>query len=330
MNIHVTSTSEISKEEVWFLYNSLVDYGFYRLVTPEQEVVKGKGNTPFAIEQTKQQLEKATKAEIEEYNKLAKKYNNMSKENMRINAEEVKRFSFLYHKMTLEQREKAEPFPNVEGFPSAPPAPDAPIELDSNLNKDRWVKNFDASYQNGKKNSSSKSIIFTINDDESFSINTIPSTMENYKTTLKSLFKKFENIKSDEEIQVYIKSEELVKWSFIQEVGKELKKYNIETINITSGILYDGNEINLNPPTPPSPPAPNFEKDTRLPPLPAPAPPAPLNDPIEYIKALHKSGAVFYIGPHQYNYEEVLELAKKTTDLRIDISQYPKVSLLGC
>lgn len=56
MNIHVTSSSEISNEETWFLYNSLLDYGFYRLVTPEQEVVKGKGNTPFAIEQTQQKV----------------------------------------------------------------------------------------------------------------------------------------------------------------------------------------------------------------------------------------------------------------------------------
>jgi biopolymer transport protein ExbD len=54
MNIHVTSSSKISNEETWFIYNTLLDYGFYRLVTPEQEVVKGKGNTPFAIEQTQQ------------------------------------------------------------------------------------------------------------------------------------------------------------------------------------------------------------------------------------------------------------------------------------
>tara|TARA_R110002072_G_scaffold174802_9_gene330443 strand:+ start:736 stop:2382 length:1647 start_codon:yes stop_codon:yes gene_type:complete len=203
MNIHVTSSSEISKEEVWFLYNSLLDYGFYRLVTPEQEVVKGKGNTPFAIEQTKQQQEKATKAEVEEYNKLAKKYNSMSKDKMRIKSEEVKRFSFLYHKMTLEQRKKAAPFPIVEGFPGPPPAP-------------------------------------------------------------------------------------------------------------------------------PAPDAPKVGKKPPLPFLPATPPPAPMSDPIEYIKALHKSGAVFFIGPHQYNYEEVLEMAKKTNDLNIDVSEYPKVNLLGC
>lgn len=301
---------------------AILMYGFSTREVIQKEIV----TEPV---QTELQQEKATKAEIEEYNKLAKKYNNMPKDKLNVIKDEVIRFSFLYHKMTLEQRKNAEPFPKVEGFPGPPPAP--PVTEDSNLNKDSWVKDFDESFQNGKKTSSSKSIIFTINDDESFNINDIPSTIENYKTTLKSLFKKFENIKRDEEIQVYIKSEELVKWSFIQEVGEELKKYNIETINVTSGILDDRNEkVNLNPPAPPTPPTPNIEKDTRLPPLPAPAPPAPLSDPIEYIKALHKSGAVFYIGPHQYNFEEVLEMAKKTTDLNIDISEYPKVNLLGC
>ncbi len=147
--------------------------------------------------QTELQQEKATKAEVEEYNRLAKKYNSMSKDNMRIVSNEVDRMIVIYNKMTAKQKENGEPFPN---FPPPPPAPDAP-------------------------------------------------------------------------------------------------------------------KVAKNPP---------------LPLLPAPPPPAPLIDPIEYIKALHKSGAVFYIGPHQYNYEKVLEMAKKTTDLNIDISQYPKVNLLGC
>src|SRR5690606_15563 len=105
--------------------------------------------------------EKATKTEVEEYNRLAKKYNNMPKDKLNVKKDEVIRFSFLYHKMTLEHRKQVEPFPIVEGFPGPPPSP----------------------------------------------------------------------------------------------------------------------------PTPPALPTPNFEKDTRMPPLPAPAPPAPFSDPIQYIKA---------------------------------------------
>tara|TARA_R110000850_G_scaffold271031_2_gene404623 strand:+ start:4552 stop:6330 length:1779 start_codon:yes stop_codon:yes gene_type:complete len=169
-------------------------------------------NNPWSINLSKSEItpekentahqEKATKAEVEEYNKLAKKYNSMSKDNMRIISAEVDRMTVIYNKMTPKQKENGEPFPNFPPPPPAPPAPDAP----------------------------------------------------------------------------------------------------------------DAPKVGKNPP---------------LPPLPAP-PPAPLSDPIEYIKALHKSGAIFFIGPHQYYYEEVLEMAKKTNDLNIDISQYPKVNLLGC
>ncbi|GGD95779.1 M56 family metallopeptidase [Planktosalinus lacus] len=171
-------------------------YGFSTREVIQKEVLTEQTQTEF-------QQDKATKAEVEEYNKLAKKYNSMSKDNMRIISAEIDRMTVIYNKMTPMQKENGEPFPNFLPPPPAPPAPDAP----------------------------------------------------------------------------------------------------------------DAPKVGKNPP---------------LPPLPAPPPPAPLNDPIEYIKALHKSGAVFFIGPHQYNYERVLEMAKKTTDLNIDISQYPKVNLLGC
>lgn len=175
--------------------------------------VEKQTNNPWSINLSKSEIipekentahqEKATKAEIEEYNTLAKKYNSMSKDNMMIVSNEVERMTAIYNKMTAKQKEKGEPFPNFPPPPPAPPAPDAPNA---------------------------------------------------------------------------------------QKVGK-------------------------NP---------------SLPLLPAIPPPAPLSDPIEYIKALHKSGAAFYIGPHQYNFEEVLEMAKKSNDLNIDVSEYPKVNLLGC
>lgn len=53
LNIHVSSSKDISNEEVWFIYNSLQDYGFYRIVTANQEINTAKGNTPFAIEKIK-------------------------------------------------------------------------------------------------------------------------------------------------------------------------------------------------------------------------------------------------------------------------------------
>ena len=66
----------------------------------------------------------ATKEQIKEYNTLAKKYNAMSKDNMRIKAKDISRIKYLYNLMTSKQQKNAAPFPN---FPPPPPSP-APID----------------------------------------------------------------------------------------------------------------------------------------------------------------------------------------------------------
>lgn len=66
---------------------------------------------------------KATPAQLAEYNKLAKKYNNMPRDNMRIKGKELTRMQYIYDLMTPEQRKSAEPFPNL---PPPPPPPNAP------------------------------------------------------------------------------------------------------------------------------------------------------------------------------------------------------------
>ncbi|MCB0447256.1 MAG: M56 family metallopeptidase, partial [Gelidibacter sp.] len=55
--------------------------------------------------------QKATKAEIEEYNKLAKKYNAVDIEERIIKKKDLERLETIYRKMTLVQRAKAQPFP---------------------------------------------------------------------------------------------------------------------------------------------------------------------------------------------------------------------------
>lgn len=62
MNIHVTSDLNITEEETWFLFESLKPYGFHRMVTPNEEIVKSKGNTPQrAKSYAKQYIDGATK-----------------------------------------------------------------------------------------------------------------------------------------------------------------------------------------------------------------------------------------------------------------------------
>lgn len=57
--------------------------------------------------------QKATKAEVKEYNKLAKKYNAVAIEKRSINQDDLKRLEAIYAKMTDAQKAKAEPFPQT-------------------------------------------------------------------------------------------------------------------------------------------------------------------------------------------------------------------------
>ena len=61
----------------------------------------------------------ATKAQVKEYNKLAKKYNDMDQTNMRIKKSDIDRLKYLYNLMSNKQRKNSQPFPN---FPPPPPA----------------------------------------------------------------------------------------------------------------------------------------------------------------------------------------------------------------
>ena len=118
MNIHVKSTKEISNKETWFIYNSLQDYGFYRIVTPNQEINRAKGNTPFAIESHISTQQKATKKQVAEYNAWAKKIHNDSKKLSGnttfyppINEEALIKFTKIYNRMTPQQKNKSVEYP---------------------------------------------------------------------------------------------------------------------------------------------------------------------------------------------------------------------------
>lgn len=65
----------------------------------------------------------ASREEMKEFNKLAKKYNAMDRNHMKIQNKDVVRLKEIYEKMSQKQREDAEPFPD---FPPPPPAPGTP------------------------------------------------------------------------------------------------------------------------------------------------------------------------------------------------------------
>ncbi|OIQ20355.1 M56 family metallopeptidase [Lacinutrix sp. MedPE-SW] len=131
INIHVNSPKDISDKEVWFIFNAVQDYGYHRIVAYNQEIIRSKNNTPFALDNVsnnnanysanKSQKE-ATPEQVAEYNKLAKYYNAKLKVNTIVKLKDFNRIKELYNLMSDAQKKNAEPFPN---FPP-PPAPPAP------------------------------------------------------------------------------------------------------------------------------------------------------------------------------------------------------------
>tara|TARA_R110000868_G_scaffold104728_2_gene288663 strand:+ start:3798 stop:5549 length:1752 start_codon:yes stop_codon:yes gene_type:complete len=127
MNIHLKSSKDISNEEVWFIYNSVIDYGFHRIVTNNQEIIREKGNKPFAItnsyehENSKINQQIATAKQLAEYNTLAKKYNKQPQNKRVVKLKDVKRLEYLYSLMSKQQKANAEPFPDCPPPPPAPP-----------------------------------------------------------------------------------------------------------------------------------------------------------------------------------------------------------------
>jgi hypothetical protein len=61
------------------------------------------------------------KAQVEEYNRLAEKYNNRPKAEFQIKTSEVSRMRYLYNLMTEDQRREAQPLPQLPPPPPAPP-----------------------------------------------------------------------------------------------------------------------------------------------------------------------------------------------------------------
>jgi len=100
-------------------------------LSPFVEIIKKSGIEKITACWTE---DGATKAQLEEYNNLAKKYNAQDKENRIILMKDIERLEYIYGLMTDEQKANAEPFPNIP--PPPPPAPDAPKVIKGVNDKD--------------------------------------------------------------------------------------------------------------------------------------------------------------------------------------------------
>ncbi len=92
-------------------------------ITDIQEIINDYGinkiRVPGSISDNSSMKNGATKSQLKEYNKLAKKYNNQDKENRVVLMKDLERLEYIYNLMTDEQKANAEPFPDC--FPPPPP-----------------------------------------------------------------------------------------------------------------------------------------------------------------------------------------------------------------
>ena len=108
----------------------------YSIISEEKkEKYDLKMTPPIPAENSKIKLQEgATKAEMAEYNKLARKYNYVKKgTTIKILEKDFEKMKYIYGKMTKAQRESAEPFPNIP----LPPPPPPPAE---NATKEQLIK----------------------------------------------------------------------------------------------------------------------------------------------------------------------------------------------
>lgn len=96
----------------------------------------------------KNTIKTATSAQLSQYNELAKKYNDMIKENrnIKILKTDVDRLTYIYGIMSKKQKASAQPFPNFPEPPPVPKTPNAPgnyeydkIEIDKTIEKQEVI-----------------------------------------------------------------------------------------------------------------------------------------------------------------------------------------------
>lgn len=114
-------------ETFWILNNILRKHNLLRTNLKPEINISQETNTIYINNQ-----QKATQKQIEEYNKLAKKYNAQPENKRIIKLKDLNRLEYLYGLMTKEQKAEAEPFPNCPPPPPAPKAPNTKEILDIN------------------------------------------------------------------------------------------------------------------------------------------------------------------------------------------------------
>jgi len=107
VDVIIKSEGGLPMEFITDIQETVIDYGINTI------------RIPGSISDNSSKNNGATKAQIAEYNKLAKKYNTQDKENRVVLMKDLERLEYIYNLMTDEQKTTAEPFPDC--FPPPPP-----------------------------------------------------------------------------------------------------------------------------------------------------------------------------------------------------------------
>ncbi|OBX23061.1 MULTISPECIES: M56 family metallopeptidase [Bizionia] len=206
----------------------------------------------------------ASKAQIAEYNKLAKYYNSQSRDNLVIKLNDIKRLNYLYNLMTEEQKKAAEPLPN---FPPPPPPPpptqnmskSEEQEYENQINKSKKGESYTYQYQNNDGK-----IVKVIVDENDLSVppppppvpaNATPEQKAKYETLINEYYSKYKVTNGKVEHKLPPPPPPPIPANATPKQKEEYKKAQ-EDYNRNYKVKK-GQESNI--PPPPAPPKPNFE-----------------------------------------------------------------------
>jgi beta-lactamase regulating signal transducer with metallopeptidase domain len=275
----------------------------------------------------------ATPEQVAEYNKLAKHYNSMSRNKMKIYKKDVERLEYLFSIMSEKQKNDAEPFPD---FPEPPPAPKAPKGLNEREEAAHIIEEiiekqdpYDVVNSGIRINSKGKKIVFPENSrvyiyNSDKSPNT-SSGLINYVTS--------NDLK---DAQFYFEGEKISSKKGL-EIIKKRKDIKVETIPHSNKQpevrIYKSESKGTIPPPPHPPQAPKVLKGERRdiqPPLSPvvlkgtassipepPMPPKPVA-PLDHVIAMAKKDAKFLYEGKEISADKAIRLMKNNKDLNID------------
>ncbi|MFD0796385.1 M56 family metallopeptidase [Maribacter chungangensis] len=256
----------------------------------------------------------ATPEQVAEYNKLAKHYNRMPRNKMKIYKKDVARLEYLFSKMSDEQKSNAEPFPD---FPEPPPAPKAPNGLSEREEAAHTIQKiieeqdpYDVVNTGIRINTKGKKVVFPENTHV---------YIRNSRSSPKTPSGLVDHLASDDlkNAQFYFEGEKISSKKGL-ELIKNKKDIKIETLpykNKQPEVRIYKSESKGTIPPPPS--APKVVKRKLSDSPPPPLPPKPIS-PLDHVIAMAKKDAQFLYEGKEISSDKAIKLLKNNKDLNID------------